>query len=848
MHFIIAKMKNSGVSMFLAKLVIVLSCVFLVACSIKTPLYKDKNAPVEKRVEDLLDRMSLQEKIEQLGGVGFDTKPNSRLGIPTLKMTDGPVGIRWGNATALPAAVALASSWDTDLLYRVGQLLGKETKAKGRNLFLGPCVNIHRFPVGGRNFESFGEDPYLAGQIAVPYIKGVQSQNVLACIKHFACNNQEWQRSNVNAVVDERALHEIYLPAFKAAVQEAGVWSVMSSYNKVNGHWTSENDYLLNTVLKDKWGFRGFVVSDWEATHSTVKSANAGLDLEMPFDVFFNDSTLSQALNKGEVSQETIDDKVRRLLRVRFLSGMFDTTEINNDKILHSKEHRELAYEAASKGIVLLKNDKKLLPIQPEKIKKIAVLGPNAAFARVGGGGSSKVTPFYSVSPLQALKQKIGNKSKIVYSIGTIIEDDIRIIENNFFVNNEKGLETNDIQAEYFKNISLVGEPLFRRKDKEINFLWYYDAPRWDLHGADDSNYFSVRWQGNIKPEISGKYVFTIMHNDGVRFWMNNQLVFENWKDCKNSIIDSVEVQMTANQLHAFKLEYYNNGGVSEMKLGWKIPGVDLMKDAVRLARESDVAVVFAGLSDHFEGEGRDRNFLVLENQDKLINEVVKVNPNTVVVIISGTPPIIESWADKVPVIVQAWFGGQEGGNAIADVLLGNKNPEGKLPCTFYQNIADSPGFNDYRDESLNSVYSEGIYIGYRYLDKFNIKPRFAFGHGLSFTQFQYNTITSSVDGDNVKVDFFVTNTGDVIGTETIQLYLDMPDGITETPEKQLKGFEKVTLLPGETKEVSIVLAPSTFKYYDVQAHDWKTMSGEHHLLVGSSSADIRLKEKIIIQ
>ena len=826
----------------MSRILIVIMVLFLLACSSDNEpiIYKDKTISIEKRVEDLLSRMSLQEKIDQLAGVGFDTKYNARLDIPVLKMTDGPVGVRWGEATALPAAIGLASSWDKDLMYRVGELLGKEAKARGRNFFLGPCVNIHRFPVGGRNFESFGEDPYLAGQIAVPYIKGVQSQNVLACVKHFACNNQEWHRDDVNAIVGERALHEIYFPAFKAAVQDAEVWTVMTSYNKVNGNWTAENDYLLNTTLKEKWGFDGFVVSDWGAAHSTVQSAKSGLDLEMPFGDFYNDSLINKALDENLISTDLIDEKLRRLLRVRFEAAMFDETHIADENVLHSDKHKSLAYEAASKGIVLLKNDGSSLPLDVRSTKKIAIIGPNAAFARVGGGGSSKVTPSYSVSPLQALEERIGDKVELLYSPGTTIKNDIQVIENSFF--------EGDVHAEYYKNISLEGEPLFQRNDREINFLWYYDAPRMDLHGDDDTNYFSVRWTGNIEAQATGDHLFTVMHNDGIRLWVDKKLVLDNWKDSRASFIDSAKVFLEKGKSHSFKLEYYNNGNVSEIKLGWEIPGVDLIKEATQLASEADLAIVFAGLSDHFEGEGRDRNFLVLENQDKLIKEVVRANPNTIVVLISGTPPIIESWAEQVPAIVQAWFGGQEAGNAIADILLGKTNPQGKLPCSFYKKKEDSPGFDDYRDESLNSKYSEGIYVGYRYLEKFDIKPRFPFGHGLSYTTFKYNSIRTILNEEGVQLLVNISNAGKIQGTETLQVYVDMPDELIDNPKKQLKGFSKVKLHPGESKQITINLEANAFNYYNEEIHEWEKLKGVHHILVGSSSADIRLKEAVVLK
>ena len=792
---------------------------------------------MNETVDSLLMQMTLEEKIEQISGIGFDTNANERLNIPPLKMTDGPVGVRWGKATALPAAIALASSWDRELLFSIGELLGEETKIRGRNFFLGPCVNIHRLPIGGRNFESFGEDPYLVSEIAVPYIKGVQSRNVLACVKHFACNNQEWMRESLNAKVSERALHEIYFPAFKAAVQKAGVWAVMASYNKVNGSWTGENEYLLKTILKDRWGFVGFVVSDWDATHSTVKSFNAGLDLEMPFGTFFNVESIRKALKNGEISEEILNDKLRRLLRIRFKANLFKELPPPAEEILTGSKHKNIAYEAAVNSVVLLKNENKILPIDPDKVKKIALIGPNAAFARVGGGGSSKVTPFYTVSALEGLLKKVDETIEIKYAPGTSIKKDIRIIESSFFQNDHR---SQGLQGSYFTNTECKGKALFIQNEEDINFLWYYDAPRMDMHGADDKNFFSVRWTGHIKAPESGEFTFHVMHNDGVRLWVNNKLLIDRWEDEKGSRIHSGKIDLQVGEQYGIQLDYYNNGGVSEIKLGWDIPNEDLVAEAVKLAEESDLVLAFIGLSDHFEGEGRDREFLVLENQDNLIQQISAVNPNTVAVIISGTPPIMEAWADRVPGIVQAWYGGQESGNAIADILLGNRNPSGKLPCTFYKSQNDSPGFSDYRNENLESDYSEGIYIGYRYMDKRKLIPRFPFGHGLSYTQFKYSSASCIIDRNNrVELQFKLTNTGARSGSEVVQIYVKPINTENERPEKELKNFSKIHLKPGETEEVRIILNESAFHYYDVNVEGWILDKGEYQLLIGSSSEQI---------
>ena len=407
-----------------------------------TQLYKDSNAPVDQRIEDLLKKMTLEEKVSQLSGDGLRTRANERLGIPGFEMSDGPIGVRTGKATAFPAGETMASSWDTNLIAKVAKAIAIEAKAKGINMMLGPTVNIHRLPIGGRNFESFSEDPYLASRMAVAYIKAMQKEKVAVSLKHFCCNDQEWERMKVDAIIDERTMHEIHLPMFKAGVIEGGAYTVMSAYNKINGKYASENPYLLNEILKRNWNFKGLVVSDWEATHSTVASAKSGLDLEMPTGVFFGDSLL-KAVKDGKISEAELNDKVKRVLWVKFNLGLFDTKPIVNESLVNSKENQQLTLEAAIKGMVLLKNDNKILPLDKSKIKSIAIIGPNANIARTGAGGSSQVNPFYSVSPLDAIKEKVGSSVKVNFAQGDVIDiKGITIIDNKYLVaeNGESGL------------------------------------------------------------------------------------------------------------------------------------------------------------------------------------------------------------------------------------------------------------------------------------------------------------------------------------------------------------------------------------------------------------------------
>lgn len=812
----------------------------------EAPLYKQKNVSTEDRIEDLLTRMTLEEKVDQLSGEGFDTRVNERLGIPALRMSDGPAGVRWGYATSFPAPVAMAASWDEDLLQRIGQVIGQEMLSKGRNFFLGPCVNIYRHPLGGRNFESFGEDPYLAARIAVPYINGVQSQGVLACIKHFALNNQEWERHKVDVKVSERALREIYLPAFKAAVQQADVWTLMAAYNIFRGDHCSESAHLLNDILKKEWGFNGFVVSDWGSVYSTAKAADNGLDLEMPWGKYFGEKLL-QAVKNGEVKESIIDDKVRRLLRVRFESGIFDRKEVVDPAVIKKEAHAALAREVAEESIVLLKNHNNILPLDKNRIKTLAVLGPNAAIARTGGGGSSQVVPLKAVSALEGLENLLGDDVNILFSAGVAAQDDILPLPEEYLKTFNDDSSTG-WSAEYFDNLEMKGEPVLERIDESINFVWGYDAPHPSLHRVDDRNEFAIRWKAFLTPPKTGKYKFSFVKSGGVRLSINGEVILDKWEDEEN-IVHSAEYQLTQDQPVEAVVEYKFQGGISQITFGWEIPGVDHIKEAAELAKKADTVILFTGLSNRFESESFDRNYLNLPQQEKLIKAVIKANPNTIVVNQTGAAILMEDWVEEVPAIIQAWYPGQEGGSAIADVLFGVVNPSGKLPVTFLKGVEQTPAFEGYKNESLIADYQEGIYVGYRYLDKNKLEPRFPFGHGLSYTSFVYSDLkVTAMENGKYQVLLKIRNSGERDGSEVVQVYVSDPESSVERPPKELKGFAKVKLAAGEEKSVEIVLGPESFKFYDEKENKWRLEPGDFVIMVGSSSRDIRISENIVIE
>ncbi|MCK9555108.1 glycoside hydrolase family 3 C-terminal domain-containing protein [bacterium] len=744
-------------------------------------LYKNPNLAVEQRVENLLNKMTLEEKIAQVAGADHMSTPeNKRLGIPALKMTDGPHGVRWGQATCFPTLVTLGSSWDPVLLRAVGKALGRETRAKGRNVLLGPCINIHRTPLGGRNFESFGEDPYLISQLVTEYVKGVQGEKIGTSTKHFACNNQEYERTTISVEIDERTLREIYLPGFEAAVKEAGTVTVMGAYNKINGDYCCANKHILTDILKDEWGFKGFVVSDWDAVHSTVKTANAGLDLEMPGPPKFYGNHLLRAVKNGEVSEKVLDDKVRRILRVMFYLGLFDTPDPKLEGASDTKEHRALAREAARRGIILLKNDNGTLPIDRNKIKSIAVIGPKAEAALLGGGGSSSVTPNRAVTPLDGMMGKCEDgKIKLNFARGCAMPKDLVPINFGEFTtpgpNPQSGLK-----AEYFNNTNFSGIPALTRVDGRVNFDWGSSSPAANIRNDN----FSARWTANFTPSASGNYDLGLLSDDGSRLYIDGKLVINNWGEHGPEIRRGA-VFLEAGKTYDVRIEMFESRGNAVIKLGYTPEDNVLLDEAVDVASKSDAAVVFVGISWEIEGEGVDKQNLNLPKyQDELIKAVAAANKNTVVVLVNGTPLLMDKWIDDVPSVVESLYAGQEGGDA---------NPSGKLTVTFPKRIEDSPSYKNYPGERGKVYYEEGIFVGYRHFDRENIEPLFPFGHGLSYTTFKYANL--KVTGGSGKiaatVSVDVSNTGEREGAEVVQLYVQDPECSVERPVKELKGFLK---------------------------------------------------------
>jgi beta-glucosidase len=793
---------------------------------------------VDDRVEKILSQMTVEEKIDYIGGVhAMSIRAVPRLDLPEIRMSDGPLGVRQDTpSTRYPAGICLAASWDRSLAGREGVSMGRDSRARGINILLAPGVNINRVPFCGRNFEYIsGEDPYLASQLVVPFIRGVQSQGVAATVKHFAVNNQEFNRLSINAVVGERALREIYLPAFESAVEAGGVAAVMDAYNKVNGYHCTENEILNLRILKGEWKFDGLLMSDWEATHSALGPVRNGLDLEMPSGQWMNRKNLPPALKNGTIRESVIDEKVRRILRLIVRMGFLDRIQRDPTIPENDPSSAQTALEIARDGIVLLKNEKQLLPLDRTKVKKVAVLGPDAHPGVESGWGSSFVAPFYAVSVLDGLREKAGANMQIEYfgvGVGNAGTSEFEHEEST-------GKFEPGLKAQYFNNLKLGGEPIATRVDWHIKFNWVVP------NGAPIvlPSKFTARWTGVIRPKTSSVHVFRARADSGIRVFLDGKLIIDDWSD-HAARPDIATRRLDAGKTYDLRVEYRNSGGGGALtEFGWASLDVP---DAVH---ECDAAVVVAGFDEGSEGEGSDRTFELPDSQDDLISKVAEKNPNTVVILNSGGNVDMHRWIGQIRGLIHAWYPGQEGGTALAEILFGDVNPSGKLPVTFERQKQDNPAFKSYpsQDGGRSVHYDEGIFVGYRGYDRGAIAPLFPFGFGLSYSEFQYSNLRvepARPDG-NVRVNFMVRNSGQRAGAEVAQVYVGQTAPSVERPVRELKGFEKLALEPGETKEASVILDERAFAYFDLKGGHWRVDPGEFEISVGASSRDLRLKMSI---
>jgi beta-glucosidase len=820
----------------------------------------------ERRVEGLLSQMTLEEKIDLLGGInGFDIRGVPRLDVPLMGAADSPFGVRAdGRSNLMVGGIALAATWNTALAERVGVEIGRDARARGKHFHLAPGVNIYRAPMSSRNFEYFGEDPFLASRFAVAFIKGVQSQGVSSTVKHFLGNNSEFARHTTDSVIDERALREIYLPAFEAAIREAGTGAIMSAYNLVNGEHMTQNRRLITEVAKQELGFQGVMMSDWDATYDALAAANAGLDLEMPSGKFLNRQALLPLIEQGKVSPATIDDKVRRILRTAVRFGWLDRPQMDLAIPRYNLRGREAARTAAREAMVLLKNDGNLLPLDKRKTRSVAVIGPHAHPAVPLGGGSATIPPFRAVSFLEGLSEHLGETADVRWLRGI---PTFAKATNATSFSVEPGGGWPGLKTEVFDNADLSGAPAITRTDWRVSIGSPIDLAAIVSGDVDLAAMFgpperkvSTRWTGYYYPAEAGVFDVFVQQGgfttSGYRLFVDGKLISDSWSRNVAAVgTHSLTLDPTS---HKFVVEHHGTTsfGGPFFRLGVVRQGTWVDPIAVQLAAQADAVVLAVGFDPETEHEHWDRTFALPPGQEELIEKVVAANENTILVLTSGGAVDMSKWIDRVPAILQAWYPGQEGGTALAEILFGDVNPSGHLPATFERRWEDNPVHDSYYPEAGTNkiVYKEGVFVGYRGYEKAGTKPLFPFGHGLSYTSFEYSNLSvrpleagSSPSGPRYEVAFDVENTGAREGADVAQVYVGDTHAKVPRPAKELKGFAKVNLRPGETKRVTVTLDGRALSYYDVGAKQWKADAGDFEVLVGRSSADIALRGKLTL-
>ena len=803
-------------------------------------------------INKLIQDLTLREKISLMSGFNsWYTNKIDRLGIPSIKMSDGPNGVRGdsnsGKSSAcFPCAISIGSTWDMDLINQLGIALGEEAKVKDVDVLLGPTINIHRHPLGGRHFESFSEDPFLTGKIATEYVKGVQSQDVAACLKHFIGNDTEYERHLVSSNIDEKTLREIYLLPFEMGIKEGNAQVVMSAYNKLNNIYCSSHKELLIDILKDEWGFDGYVVSDWGAALETEENAKGGLDLEMPGPGNVWGDQLFTAVSEGKVEEKLIDDKVRRILNIANFSKRFENPTNKPEQSNNSEEHRRLLKKAAASGMVLLKNND-LLPLK-SNVKNLAIIGPNAKEAQIIGGGSASLKPHYQAHPLEAFQNKLGDHTNISYAKGCHTHKFLPRV-NEGFMDDKEGFLVEYFEGSNFDENLLVQEHLIGNK------FWVFEGFAKDVIAKFERPDVSVRFSCAYTPDISGQHEFEIFGIGKARLFIDGEELIDNWtetspgeaffsfsSDSKRALVNLIE-----GTTYQLEIRYKFEGNFPAIYIGCQAPDkVNLFDEALEVASAADQVILIVGTNSDWETEGNDRSdFNLPVNQNHLIEEVLRVNPNTLVVLNTGSP-VKMPWADKAEAIMQTWFAGQEFGNALVDIITGEINPSGRLPTSFPKNIEDTPAFNSYPGKDLQMNYDEKLLVGYRWYDKKNIKTLFPFGHGLSYTNFEYSDLEVDVRATNMaSCKFSVRNTGQVAGIETAQCYVSFKTIDDSEPEKTLQGFSKIALNPNDESSIEINLNSRNFSSWNVAKRSWEVRAGSYEILIGSSAENILLQTTI---
>lgn len=800
----------------------------------------------EQRINKIIAGLSLEEKIDLLGGhpARGSTQGNERAGIPEIKMADGPLGVHWwcDKSTAYPATICAAATWDRKLVNRLGWGLGRDARARGVHILLAPGVNIYRSPLCGRNFEYMGEDPFLTSTMVVEHVRGVQSRGVSATVKHYTANYMEFGRHDVSSDVDERTLHEVYLPAFRAAVREAGCGALMTGYNLVNGIHCSEHEELINGILKNRWGFDGLVMSDWVSTYSAVEAANAGLDIEMPHAVWLTREKLAPAVEDGLVSVAVIDDKVRRLLRLAACFGWLDNEQKDDSIPLDDPETSRVALDVARNGFVLLKNDNGTLPFDKSRIKTLAVVGPHALDTQIGAGGSSYTRPNHVVSLLEGIKAAAGDHVEVLHARGVDHDRCQRAYNDSRYLTPD-GKE--GLRVEYFANPDFSGKPVLVRVDPRIAIYWKTAPPPEMLEIQD----YSIRWSGKIVPEVSGHHIFYLAGaRESAKVFLDDTLLqpqdSDPWREYAGEFAFA---KLQAGREHALRIELVKSGPHAPIFFGYEhSANIDHdREEALSIAQRADAVVLCTGFTRTTEGEGHDRSFALPKITRDFLEDILGANGNSVVAMTAGGGVDMEGWIGRAGALLHIWYPGQEGGTALGEILFGTVNPSGRLPATFERRLEDRSSSTCYHDHDGDQrvEFSDTIFGGYRHFDRVDTEPLFPFGFGLSYTSFEYSDMrlsaSSMTEDETVTVSVDVTNTGERDGAEVVQLYVRDVEASLPRPEKELKGFEKVFLKRGETGTVEIPVDRTALHYYDPGMHEWVCEKGTFELIVARNARDI---------
>lgn len=809
-------------------------------------------------IENLLTQLTLEEKISLVhANSKFANAAVERLGIHSMEMSDGPHGVRrqisrdswkpagWDDdqATYLPPLTAVAASWDPQMATLHGNVLGSEARHRNKDVILGPGVNLARLPLYGRNFEYLGEDPFLAAKLVVPEIIAIQENDVAATVKHYALNNQELNRHGVDATPDERTLREVYLPAFEAAVKEGNTYAMMGSYNNVYGTNANQNKHLIMDILKGEWNYQGLLMTDWDVDINTYDAAMNGLDLEMgtrakSYDDYFLAKPLLNMIQSGKVPVAVLDDKVRRILRVQLSIGMMDKQRFSGQR--NTQEHRDSARQIATQGVVLLKNEsitrakdtnskQAVLPLDKNQINHILVLGPNADKKHGSGGGSSQVKSLWEITPLQGLKEKLGDNVELQF-MRARSQSGVQPIAEDFVKTNNRGTGTPAWRLIEYKSSD--------RSKKAKHYGWLpessYNSPLGDVTQH-------INLKADIMPLASGEHVLQLGGKGDVSLVINGKEVINTTLNGEQTY--QHKLTLTQGKKYVFTLSY---DGADNVILGWNAPGspFSTKDEYLAAAKKADAVIYYAGLSHADDRESKDRSNMILPNsQDAIISELIAANPKTVVFLIGGSA-VEMPWKEQANAIVWGWYGGMEAGHSYADILFGDVNPSGKMPITLPKKLTDTApiALNDYNEK--NSLYTEGVFIGYRWFEQQNIEPLFPFGHGLSYTNFSFDDIFLSKEaisaGETITASIKITNTGKVAGAEVVQLYLHDKQSSVPRPAKELKGFEKVFLQAGESKTVSLTLTQRDLSFWDVNTKNWLAEKGQFIVHIGSSISDIK--------